>query len=425
VARRFFGLIVFILFIAIGCEVLLYILLPLLEGHLPQLSQMQAKREAVATATETVLDQRSQQQAGEALHPYVGFTQDPERRAGDNSHAGIPISSFGMIDDKLPFNKGKEDEQTIRIAIFGGSVAWWLSADGEEVLTAKIKRATGKDVVLYRLALGAYKQPQQLMLLNYLYTLGTYFDVVVNLDGFNEMTIAPIGLASKRINPLYPANWELLLGESGSLERLKSLARLLDTQADRTAWAKLMSAPLIQESSLAAVLWYLRDSMLADHTSELRNDVQVGPGAMLSYAARGFDVSPLIEGKGLMSLLASSWANASLAMNETAKLMGAEYLHFLQPNQYVPNGKPLTAEEHERAYDETGLYKVFAAEGYPMFRAASKQLSEAGVQYHDLSMIFSTTTESIYVDECCHLNAAGSKQMADQIATKIVETLDK
>ena len=48
---------------------------------------------------------------------------------------------------------------------------------------------SGRKIDIVRLALPGQKQPQQLMTLAWVQSLGAEFDIVVNLDGYNEAVL--------------------------------------------------------------------------------------------------------------------------------------------------------------------------------------------------------------------------------------------
>ena len=50
----------------------------------------------------------------------------------------------------------------------------------------------GRDIVPLCFSHEGYKQPQQLLILSYFLSIGQAFDVVVNIDGFNEVAISPL-----------------------------------------------------------------------------------------------------------------------------------------------------------------------------------------------------------------------------------------
>jgi hypothetical protein len=128
-----------------------------------------------------------EQRAAEVLHPYLGFVYTPER---DNEYFratyAMGISRWGFIDDKDAIQSRAPGR--LVVGIFGGSVAWYLSKESADALIRGLKAAPAfhdKEIVIVRTALFGYKQPQQLLALTYLLSMGGTFDIVINLDGFN------------------------------------------------------------------------------------------------------------------------------------------------------------------------------------------------------------------------------------------------
>ena len=95
--------------------------------------------------------------------------------------------------------------------------------------------------------------------------------------------------------------------------------------------------------------------------------------------------------------------------------MGIEYYHFLQPNQYVPDSKPLSAEEVADAWRANHPYRTPALEGYPRLVRYGRRLRRNGIAFHDLTGIFRERPETLYRDTCCHLNQAGNTLLAEAI----------
>ena len=75
-------------------------------------------------------------------------------------------------------------------------------------------------------------------------------------------------------------------------------------------------------------------------------------------------------------------------MQALCDLNGIRYAHYLQPNQYLPGSKGLNSEELQNAYDAESPYRAVVEEGYPLLRQAGRELEAAGVDFHDLSLIF-------------------------------------
>ena len=98
------------------------------------------------------------------------------------------------------------------------------------------------------------------------------------------------------------------------------------------------------------------------------------------------------------------------------------YYHFLQPNQYVPGSKPLSAAERKTAYQDAHPARPFIEQGYPLLRQAGRRLAGRGVHFHDLSTAFARNGETFYYDSCCHVNRAGAEALAAPIARALLET---
>ena len=125
----------------------------------------------------------------EILHPYQGFVQNPDG-AGDPEHH--PVSEYGFVDRAPPIHQRAEDR--LIVGIFGGSVAEVFGLQGTPALEAGLRslpELAEHEVVFVRAGLSGYKQPQQLITLTYLLSLGAQFDLVINLDGFNEVALYP------------------------------------------------------------------------------------------------------------------------------------------------------------------------------------------------------------------------------------------
>ena len=104
-----------------------------------------------------------------------------------------------------------------------------------------------------------------------------------------------------------------------------------------------------------------------------------------------------------------------MLMSVIAQNSGASYVHVLQPNQYVPDGKPLTKAERATAWRADGPEHRWVPEGYTRLRRWASELRGAGVSFHDLSMVFGAIEETLYVDRCCHLNWLGNQILARSI----------
>src|SRR5690606_34769316 len=126
----------------------------------------------------------------------------------------------------------RSDEHVI-VGIVGGSVALGFSLEGDAALARILTqhpRLTGRRVTFVRLCLGGYKQPQQLLTISYLLSLGAEFDFVVNIDGFNEVVLPAIENVPVGVYPFFPRAWNLMSGNMLTPAQQRLLAQKTDTE---------------------------------------------------------------------------------------------------------------------------------------------------------------------------------------------------
>ena len=90
---------------------------------------------------------------------------------------------------------------------------------------------------------------------------------------------------------------------------------------------------------------------------------------------------------------------------------------------HVICAQALTVEERETAFNENHPYREGVEKGYPYLIEKGKYLKAQGINFYDLSMIFSTNEEPLYIDACCHLNKKGYKIIAEKIGVEIIKKL--
>ena len=121
---------------------------------------------------------------------------------------------------------------------------------------------------------------------------------------------------------------------------------------------------------------------------------------------------------------AEVWYQGARVLAGLAKRHGAEYYHFLQPNQYVPGAKPLTDEELAKVFRPDRPWAKEVRSVYPLLAEHGRRLREQGVEFFDLSRIFANDRETLYKDDCCHLNERGNELLAAAMLRRIIEAAD-
>ncbi len=357
------------------------------------------------------------------VHPYVGYVMEPTSDSGAKPFPGgpsLPISVYGYIDDKLPFQTRRPGR--VVVGIVGGSVACSFAVYGTKKLEAELakdSRFAGKEFVFVNLALGAYKQPQQLMTVAYLLSLGAQFDVILNIDGFNEVALGGFATASDLQFPAFPHNWRFRIGGADTEMNLvrSRLFVLGDERAELSQW--FARAPW-RYSIVCNLLWELMDRGFERRTSQFIAKYQRTGQRQAGYESVG-PLGNFATSEDREKFLIDIWANSSVQLNRICRCNGIRYYHFLQPNQYVPGSKPMRDAEKRVAILESHAFAKGAGRGYPFLIQKAEYLRSLGESYHDLTGIFAGHPEQLYIDNCCHYNAEGHEIMADAIARAILD----
>jgi hypothetical protein len=162
-----------------------------------------------------------------------------------------------------PFHERVRDR--LIVGIVGGSLAREFARDGTERLAQELRRSplfAGREIVFVRLAVNGYKQPQQFITLSYLLSLGAEFDVLINVDGFNEVSLHESENAPRGSFAAYPRGWYYRVQGLPDREVQSAIGEIRYLENHRKAWAAMFGAPLLRYSIASSLLWWVRDSAL-------------------------------------------------------------------------------------------------------------------------------------------------------------------
>lgn len=418
--RILFIALVNLVLVAVFLEAGSYLLFPVV---FPDVPSRQALREelSASAAAERAEPEKGPEQAplwmeNHMLHPYTGYVGNPT-----TIYAGGRLyTKYGFPGPPLPADPEGDD---YIIAITGGSVAMSFYYNGSRPLRKALMASgefEGKTIRFVCLALQGFKQPQQLMALTYMLAQGQRFDMVINLDGFNEVVLPVVDNFSAGVSPIYPRSWNLYALDRLGGETLTLIARQEIIRQERAGLRRLLSVPILKWSNAALAVVALLD----ERKARAQNEV----GWRLRQALEGSSPRPEIQGPAYDAPLASAnealarsvsiWQTCSIQMHWLCAANGVRYAHFLQPNQYVPDSKKFTEAERREAYRE-GPYRDAAMAGYPYLAASGEMLREAGVAFTDLTDVYVGVSERIYVDDCCHVNELGNRLLAQRIAASV------
>jgi hypothetical protein len=345
------------------------------------------------------------------LHPYFGYVANPTKPR---------VNRFGFY-GREPFSTRAPD--VALVGIFGGSVADQLVKLGGDALVAALGAGgplAGRRIELINLALGGYKQPQQLLVLATLLAFGAQFDAVINLDGFNEIDGATDNLQDG-INPFYPYTWNLHARQaldSGAMVHMAKADIIRGEREQLRGWFARWPVP---HSAFLLTWWDFLDQR---QEAALRAETAALRDALTRSAATPQQTGPAVrfaDDEGMYREYAEVWARASLAMHLLCSGYGIRYFHFLQPNQYLPGSKELTSEELETAFDPEVAETARVAAAYPILTERGADLREQGVDFFNLTMLFKDEPRSMYGDTCCHYNRLGNERVAEAVAKAIAD----
>ncbi len=364
--------------------------------------------------------------AAEVIHPYLGWAFSPTVaapvRLGDRE---IPINGLGFADEHGSVVRRSDDQFILGIA--GGSVAWQVSVDGEQLIREVLEASPlldGRKVRIVRMAMSGYKQPQQVMMLNYLLSLGGEFDAVINIDGYNETALAVGENARAEVAIAYPRSWNGRTVTIADPRESAATAELIALRGQRQSMAKSMNSSIMRFSPVANLIWRVRDTScrtgLRDLAGKLvRTERSVEDRSFASFGPH----TTYANDQELDDAVIDLWKRSSLLMQHACDGHGAAYVHVLQANQYHEGSKPMSSQEREDSIAPFQKAGLAAKRLYPQLVTAGPQLIADGIRFSDQTMIFSKINEPIYVDGWCHYNAAGNQMMAKVACDELLQEL--
>lgn len=382
-------------------------------------SRKKIRKELAEDKTETQQeDPTNNQQAknqylgNHILHPYLGFVGVEQEGFNEFHFPGIsPIT--------------KKSDNDLNVVLMGGSVARELYVNSGERIRQKLgssDKYKNKNIKLVVLALSGFKQPQQLLALNYFMALGAGYDIVVNLDGFNEVVLPYADNLPFHVFPSYPRHWNIYSRKKLDSRSTLLLGKQAVVKDKRNNYKRSFSNSTLNYSNFALFIWKVIDNnfrnKIFEQEAEFRQMITNNPS---DYQSTGIYTN-INDTASFFDDQAELWKNCSQQIAFLSEKTSFEYYHFLQPNQYVDGSKEFTKEELDIAI-ETGPfpYRDAAQMGYPLLVEKGRQLTENGVDFTDLTQIFKNETKTVYSDKCCHFNQLGYNQIADRIAEKILE----
>ena len=340
------------------------------------------------------------------LHPYTGFTLDARLRVAEQT-----VALFEEDDPDRPYV----------IFLQGGSVAatfGGLDQGGSSRLVERMlgdPALEGREIEVIRLAIPGFKQPQQFLQLAYLLSRGCEPDLVLNLDGLNEVRTS-YNNARRGLQPTWPSlgHWTQatlstphddvvldLLVEMRALQNKvsKDARKALDRHYTYSA---ILGKWTIARLTRARVRWARAQHAFIDRQVELDRENALHPFGIQAHT------------EDCVPEAVRCWFESSLSMHQLCEARGIRYVHALQPTLHDVGSKPISDEERSKGLPD-GIFHEAVVEGYPLLREGIVELRDLGVEALDLSLAFVDMKETLYYDNC-HFGTLGCSALANAIA---------
>jgi len=367
---------------------------------------------------EQIQDLPNQGLTAVGLHPYFGPTHRPgipfdlpKDLQSAESGPTVATNNFGFSSRySYPFTR--TNERQFVIGIFGGSVAAYFCRISTSRFEDDLRQNAffkNKELVSLCFSHEGYKQPQQLLVLSYFLSIGQPFDMVINIDGFNEVALG-------NINDQY--GWDISMPSHEHLDPLINLVNQstltpakLESLYRMTQYRQRLNdvAGRSNRTWSASVEFALRRyyAFLRRRYDDERVTFDTLPSNPPANSV--IHVTPKVRacsGAAVFEDIAANWSASSTLMNQLLASRGVPYVHVLQPNQYFTT-RAFTDDEKKVALNEGSPFKPGAQRGYPYLEKALEPGALNGLH------IFDNERAPVYVDDCCHYTLTGNRLLAD------------
>lgn len=364
----------------------------------------------------------------ERFHPFFGFVKKPS----PDFRPGFKTNNYGFT-SPYDYPIIKTDKKQFIIGILGGSVADNLSVFEvqNKIIASHLKKLPqfqDKEFMVLSLATGGYKQPQQLILLNYFLSLGQQFDLIINVDGFNEVALSNInnqaGIATTMPSLQHIGPLATIASHSLSRNSIEIMGRLNDTkQKLQQGINKLFACRL---ASCHSIYSLFVQSLINQYRTDLMRfdrEIRMNPqGESIVYLNK--EPHPL-DNVQAFDKISSHWARSSVLIKKLLDQNNIPYFHFLQPNQYYQTQRVFSEGEKQIAFSDQTPYNEGVKLGYPKLLEKTKKLTKNQVNFFSAINILDNVKEPVYVDSCCHYNDIGQRVFLEYIGDSIVKTIAK
>ncbi|WP_293144827.1 hypothetical protein [Okeania sp. SIO3I5] len=356
----------------------------------------------------------------ERLHPLFGYVRKQgvfrqKKALFAYKESGIRVNNYGLV-SKYDYPFAKTNKNQFIVGVFGGSVAYdfainaiYNEAKGNQGFIQNLKqipKLKDKEIIILCFAIGGYKQPQQLLILNYFISIGQAFDLVINIDGFNEVALSHLNNQQK-IELFLPSVQHILpltrlanddLSVMKAIVEISELKNNLSIAINKLESCKLALCYGWKSLQVKGLLDRYQKEIFKYDEQIAKDSSKTDSIDSLVYLSK---IPQVLEDKVAFEKVAQNWYESSLTMSQILAERNILYFHFIQPNQYYPTERVLSTEE-KKFIIEDNPYAVGVRKGYPASISKVNSLQKAKVNIFNTVNIFDGEKEIVYRDACCH-----------------------
>ncbi len=358
------------------------------------------------------------------MSPYFGF---PEYPTGDrHSNYGF-VTMPGFEGRTLPYIPAVPEEEFI-VGVFGGSIASAFYQATVNQMTKGLQAhpdLAGRRVVILNFAMGALKQPQTLFYLAYFASIGQKLDMVINIDGLNDLAGCSGNLNHGHHIAMPPADITNVFGALLEVPKMNEnvLRYFLKIRRYDKMIEKMESGPNPLARAFGLIKRYKRKRHLlaskkpaTTNTDELMWVHRVNPVKVGQLSDADF--------QRLMVEIAEFWCRSTKMMVSICKGIGALYVHCIHPSHFFMKGELSSGDNSLVNSINVGEYRKLVQVGYPELLA---RIDEAigdgpGARYCSLLDILDGIDDDFLDDAIAHFKPNALSAMAARIIQFLSES---
>ncbi len=338
-------------------------------------------------------------------HPFFGYS-----RPLTQENQSLETLVYGFVERPELWNLEKQPD-TLYVGIFGGSVATQAHYFEEKNnvfknnLNRLLKRS--KKIKILNFAYSGYRQPQQFVIASFFLDK---LDVSINIEGVNE--------AHPRASSIYPPYFptSLVSGLYFSNDHYETKRKQLHLFSDYLEISQKQKALQNYGAGFSVVSTILKTQILKRWQRIFLTLQEINkPRDGLWKSAHSSQLK-----KTNLQL----WSKFIRQQETMARSLNVTSIYALQPAPYLVE-KILTAEElgflAKTDTNELNERKT----NYLLLHKKARELQQAGLPVINLASIFKNTAESVFTDDCCHLNDKGHTVLWEHLAQRTAEKVNR